>query len=69
MRMIVAMLTTAAAMVAGAGELKVSVLPGEGWWGGATLFGTKAPYGLNAKSLAFDIRTDNYGNQAAPLML
>ena len=69
MRMIVAMVTTAAALVAGAGELKVSVLPGEGWWGGATRFGKREPFGLNATSFSFDIRKNNYGNQAAPLML
>ena len=58
-----------AALAAGAAELKVSVPPGEGWWGGATTFGTKEPLGLNATSFAFDIRKDNYSNQAAPLML
>ncbi len=50
-------------------ELKVTVLPGEGWWGGLTTLGTKAPYGLNAKSFDFDMRVNNYGNQAVPLML
>ena len=61
MRMIVAMVTTAAALVAGAGELKVSVLPGEGWWGGATRFGKREPFGLNAKSCSFDLRKTNDG--------
>ena len=56
-------------MAACAGELKVPVLPDEGWWGGATTYGTKAPFGLNAKSLSFDLRKTNDGNQAAPLML
>ena len=59
----------ALALASGAAELKVEVLPGEGWWGGATTFGTKAPYGLNAQTLNFDIRFDNYSNQATPLML
>ena len=59
----------ALALASGAAELKVEVLPGEGWWGGATTFGTKAPYGLNAQALNFDIRFDNYSNQATPLML
>ena len=27
-----------AALAAGAAELKVSVPPGEGWWGGALIF-------------------------------
>ena len=69
MRSLIATITAAAALVACAEELKVSVLPGEGWWGGATTYGTKAPFGLNAKSLSFDIRKTNDGNQAAPLML
>ena len=57
------------AFVARAAELKVEVLPGEGWWGGATTLGTQAPFGLNAKEVSFDIRKANYSNQAAPLML
>ena len=52
-----------------AAELRLAIQPGEGWWGGATAFGLQAPYGLNAKALSFDIRGDNYSNQAAPLML
>jgi len=47
----------------------VKVLPGEGWWGGATTFGTSAPYALNAKSVKFDIREGNYGNQAVPFLV
>ena len=47
-------------------DLTVRIEPGEGWWGGATTLGTKAPFGLNASSLSFDIRKDNYSNQAAP---
>jgi len=58
-----------AAGVAWGETLEVKLLPGEGWWGGATTFGTKAPYGLRAKTLSFDIGTDNYSNQAAPLMV
>ncbi len=50
-------------------SLELALLPGEGWWGGATVFGTKAPYGLNASTLDFDIRTQNYGNQAAPFLV
>ena len=56
-----------AGLVAGAAELKVELLPGEGWWGGATTLGTKTPFGLNATALEFDIRKENYGNQAVPL--
>ena len=58
-----------AGLVAGAAELKVELLPGEGWWGGATTLGTKTPFGLNATALEFDIRKENYSNQAVPLML
>lgn len=70
----VAKATLAVALLAAtfshAGEsLDVELLPGEGWWGGATTLGMKAPFGLNAQTLAFDIRFDNYGNQAAPLLV
>ena len=57
------------AFAARAAELKVEVLPGEGWWGGATTLGRKAPFGLNATALEFDLRKENYGNQAVPIML
>ena len=50
-------------------SLCVDLLPDEGWWGGVTTLGTKAPYGLKAKSLSFDIRRFNYENQVVPLML
>ena len=69
MKIFVAVMTVAAALAVGAEELKVTLLPGEGWWGGATTFGTKEPLGLNATSFTFDIRKDNYSNQAAPIML
>ena len=62
-------LTVAAAWTLAAETKTVELLPGEGWWGGATTLGTKAPFGLNAKALDFDIRFDNYSNQATPLML
>ena len=54
--------------LAGGQGLTVRLLPGEGWWGGATTLGTKAPYGLNG-SVDFDIRKENYGNQVAPLLV
>ena len=50
-------------------SLRVELLQDEGWWGGATKLGTKAPYGLKAKALSFDISRFNYENQVAPLML
>ena len=58
-----------AMLAASASELKVAVRPGEGWWGGTTMSGTKEPLGLRAKDHAFDIRSDNASNQAAPLMV
>ena len=69
MKISIAVMTVAAALAVGAEELKVTLLPGEGWWGGATTFGTKEPLGLNASSFSFDIRKDNYSNQASPIML
>lgn len=69
MKNLIAAAAAAAALAAPADVLKVAVLPGEGWWGGATTFGTKEPLGLNATSFSFDIGKDNYSNQAAPLML
>ena len=52
-----------------ADRLELVLEPGEGWWGGATTFGSQAPYGLRARSLEFDLRVKNYENQAAPLLL
>ena len=49
--------------------LRVASLPGECWWGGATTFGTKEPFGGRTSAFAFDLRTSNYGNQAAPLLV
>ena len=49
--------------------LTVPVLEGEGWFGGATTFGAKAPYGLRTPALKFDIRSNNYSNQAVPFLL
>ncbi|MCR5752098.1 MAG: glycoside hydrolase family 31 protein [Kiritimatiellae bacterium] len=69
MRRLFATMTTVAALASCAGELKVPVLQGEGWWGGATSFGMKEPFGLNATAFSFDIRRENDGNQVAPLML
>ena len=69
MKKLIATLCSVAVLGVGADELKVQVLPGEGWWGGATTYGTKEPFGLNAKSCSFDLRKTNDGNQAAPLML
>lgn len=66
---VVTAVALATALAAGAEELKVKVLPGEGWWGGATVYGTKAPYGLKTSAVDFDIRKMNYENQAVPLLV
>ena len=66
---VVTAVALATALAAGAEELKVKVLPGEGWWGGATVYGTKAPYGLKTGAVDFDIRKMNYENQAVPLLV
>ena len=58
-----------AAAIAFGDSLNVQFLPGEGWHGGATLFGNDAPYGLKTGELKFDIRTDNYSNQSAPFLV
>lgn len=50
-------------------HLNVDIQDGEGWYGGATLFGSDVPYGLKAKSYKFDIRSNNYSNQAVPFLL
>ena len=47
----------------------VQILPGEGWWGGATTFGTKEPFGLVTESFSCDLRKDNYSNQSAPFFV
>lgn len=69
MTRVVTAVALATALAAGAEELKVKVLPGEGWWGGATVYGTKAPYGLKTGAVDFDIRKVNYENQAVPLLV
>lgn len=69
MTRVVTAVALATALAAGAEELKVKVLPGEGWWGGATVYGTKAPYGLKTGAVDFDIRKMNYENQAVPLLV
>lgn len=48
-------------------ELRLKLLPNEVWWGGAVALGRKMPFG--ATPVAVDLAGDNYGNQAAPLLL
>ncbi|MCQ2388417.1 MAG: glycoside hydrolase family 31 protein [Kiritimatiellae bacterium] len=56
-------------LFAAPGKFSVKLLPGEGWWGAATTLGRKAPFGLAAKDVEFDVRHSNLSNQAAPVML
>ncbi len=48
-------------------ELKLDLLPGEAWWGGATTLGSQMPFG--AAPLAINLHGDNRGNQYAPLLV
>ena len=45
----------------------IDILPGETWWGAATDLGTRSP--LNLHRVAADLRTQNFNNQAAPLLV
>ena len=62
---------TLAALTLFAGEVtnvtqEVAVLPGEGWWGGATTAGMNAPFALKKADISIDIRRHNHSNQSAP---
>jgi alpha-glucosidase len=48
-------------------ELKLDLLPGEAWWGGAVTLGAKMPYG--AMPIDINLDGDNRGNQYAPLLI
>ena len=48
-------------------ELSLKLLPNEVWWGGATALGSKMPFGTTP--IAVNLDGENYGNQAAPLLL
>lgn len=69
----IAAVTAAASLGLSAGtagaRLTVELEPGEGWWGGSTVFGCFEPFGLNATNHFFDIRRHCCGNQASPLLL
>lgn len=47
--------------------VRVDSEPGERWWGGATDLGTVMPF--EASDDAYDLRTRNFNNQTAPLLL
>ncbi|MHB8901561.1 MAG: glycoside hydrolase family 31 protein [Thermoguttaceae bacterium] len=59
--------TSAFAQTAAQSELKLALLPGEAWWGGAVTLGTKMPYG--ATPIDINLDGDNRGNQYAPLLV
>ncbi len=65
----IAIFTATAAMAqdSAQSELKLKLLPNEGWWGGATVLGTKMPFGT--APIAINLDGDNRGNQAAPLLI
>ena len=47
--------------------VKLQLLPGEAWWGGAVTLGSRMPFGCDP--LSIDLHGDNRGNQYAPLLL
>ena len=47
----------------------VSILPGEGWWGMATTYGTKEPFGIATREFSGGIVANNLSNQVVPLMV
>ena len=59
--------TAALAQNSAQSELKLQRLPNEVWWGGAVTLGSKMPFGADA--IAINLDWDNFGNQAAPLLL
>jgi len=62
-----AMLTDAIFLLAY--TLTLQSFTGERWWGGATTFGSRAPYDGDGEEVCFDLRGDNYSNQTAPLLV
>jgi len=59
--------TAAPAQNSAQSELRLKLLPNEVWWGGAVALGSKMPFG--SAPIAVSLVGDNYGNQAAPLLL
>ncbi|OGV60139.1 MAG: glycoside hydrolase [Lentisphaerae bacterium RIFOXYA12_FULL_48_11] len=47
--------------------VKLDLLPGEVWWGGAVTLGSKMPFG--SEPLEINLHGNNRGNQYAPLLL
>lgn len=48
-------------------ELALQLLPAEVWWGGAVALGSQMPFG--SEPVAVDLNGNNFGNQAAPLLV
>lgn len=48
-------------------EVRLDLLAGEVWWGGAVTLGAKMPYG--AMPIEINLDGDNRGNQYAPLLI
>ena len=51
-----------------ADQLKLTIQPGEYWWGGLSSKGHETPYD-SASKVNYDLWGDNFGNQAQPLLL
>jgi len=51
-----------------ADQLKLTIEPGEYWWGGLSSKGHETPYD-SASKVEYDLWGDNFGNQAQPLLL
>jgi alpha-glucosidase (family GH31 glycosyl hydrolase) len=49
------------------GSLDIRLEPGECWWGGLSVDGSRMPYG--DATLVRDLNGDNHGNQAQPLLV
>ena len=54
---------------ASGGVTTVKISDGESWWGVATTAGRHEPLTAATKDFVRDIRSDNYSNQAAPILL
>lgn len=58
---------TVSAQQSAENQLSLTLLPQEYWWGGATTFGKKMPFGQ--KAFSSNLKGDNHGNQYAPVLI